>query len=289
MAANALDLFINDNKDLLRDYNHFDELYKKWDRYNYYLTNFLYEAGIEPAKYLKILPTQFLQTSPTSDYDIPSNIIEIGRRAFYYVSNIEKVHISRRVSRIQSEAFANCHLLNEVIFKAPGSLQTIADRAFEGCRNLTEIYLPKSVTYIGSYCFFDCSKLSYINIPDGVKNIYSSTFYRCPNLEKVDLGEGLESIEFQAFCNCSKLKNIKLPDGLKVIGNSAFQGCTGLTKLVIPSSVEIIESNAFADCGALEFEYLGNKKEWRKISQLSSFTNTNYTCHCTDGVIKKAR
>ena len=164
MAANALELFINDNKDLLRDYNHFDELYKKWDRHNYYLTNFLYEVGIEPEKYLKVLPTQFLQTSPNSDYDIPNNISEISSRAFYWVSNIEKVHISRRVSRIQSEAFANCRLLNEVIFKAPGSLQTIADRAFEGCRNLTEIYLPKSVTYIGSYCFFDCSKLSYINI-----------------------------------------------------------------------------------------------------------------------------
>ena len=283
-----VEMFIKENEKLLRDFNHFDELYNNWYADNYILTEFFQKVGIEVQNYLTTIPKNFIKEYPSGNFDEPNNVIQIASSGFSWVKDLEEVHIGRRVTKIHSNAFYQCRNLKEIIFKYPGSLQAIGSAAFYGCSSLVEVTLPETLTYIGSYTFFNCTNLKEINIPDGVKNIFNNTFYRCPNLEKVYLGEGIESIEHEAFCNCEKIKNISLPDGLKVIGERAFAGCSGLSKLIIPYSIEIIESKAFSNCKEIEFEYSGTKAEWRKIAKTSAFPDTDYICHCTDGdVLKK--
>ena len=106
----------------------------------------------------------------------------------------------------------------------------ICDEAFRwrkitGCRFLTDIVIPDSVTSIGDYAFAFCRSLTNIVIPDNVT-----------------------SIEEKAFCRCSSLNSIVIPDSVTSIGNSAFEGCYSLTSIVIPVSVTYIGHHAFANC-----------------------------------------
>lgn len=213
----AIDIgvFIKENEKLLRDFNHFNELYNNWNVDNYILTEFFQQVGIEVQNYLTTIPKNFIKECPSGNFDIPNNVIEIASSGFSWVKDLEEVYIGRRVTKIHSEAFYQCRNLKEIIFKSPGSLQAIGSNAFYGCVSLVEVTLPETLTYIGPYAFFDCTNLKEINIPNGVKNVFKNTFYRCPNLEKVYLGKGIESIEYEAFCNCEKNKKYIPSGGIK--------------------------------------------------------------------------
>ena len=88
--------------------------------------------------------------------------------------------------------------------------KVICDEAFRwskfiGCRSLTSLVIPDSVTNIGDYAFWGCSDLADIVIPDSVTSI----------------GDG-------AFVGCTSLKSLVIPDGVTSIGAWAFSGCNNL-------------------------------------------------------------
>lgn len=58
-------------------------------------------------------------------------------------------------------------------------VKVIGDRAFCGCKSLTNINIPNSVTTIGRGAFYFCKALTNINIPNSVKNIEYSAFPFC--------------------------------------------------------------------------------------------------------------
>ena len=108
-------------------------------------------------------------------------------------------------------------------------LTSIEYVAFNGCRSLTSITLPHTVTTIANSAFGGCNVLSSITIPASVTSIGQT-----------------------AFISCYALTTIDLPDNLTTIGNQAFYNCTGLTSIVIPASVTSIGTGLFRKCPALE-------------------------------------
>lgn len=104
-----------------------------------------------------------------------------------------------------------------------------SDRAFNGCRNLTSVSLPASLTEIGRRAFYSCSSLT------------SVTFAEPSNLETI--GE-------DAFGWNRALTAITIPASVTSIGDSAFEG-TDLTSVTIPASVTSIGSVAFRFCSNL--------------------------------------
>lgn len=64
-------------------------------------------------------------------------------------------------------------------------MTSIGNYAFVGCKGLTSITIPDSVTSIGERAFEGCSGLTSITIPDSVTSIGGSAFYNCTGLTSI--------------------------------------------------------------------------------------------------------
>lgn len=66
---------------------------------------------------------------------------------------------------------------------------TVINReAFEYCADLTDIRLPKELTYIDEFAFSHCISLKEVNIPDSVTSIEPRAFEYCSSLKKITWG-----------------------------------------------------------------------------------------------------
>ena len=149
-----------------------------------------------------------------------------------------------------------------------GSVETIGDYAFSGCKSLISVNVPKVIslgrqvfencehlskvdlpaaTSIGNRAFFYCSSLTTIDLPMAT-SIGDDAFYYCTNLAKVNLPM-TTSIGSDAFDGCNSLTTIDLPAATS-IGSSAFYYCSSLTTVVLPAATSI-GSNAFYYCEKL--------------------------------------
>ena len=124
----------------------------------------------------------------------------------------------------------------------------IGDEAFEECRDVTEITIPDTVSYIGFKAFTKTAIRKFV-IPDGVSVLRYRTFDSCTELEKVVLPEGLNEIEYNAFAGCSKLSEVNIPSSVTKIGSSAFRS-TAITSVVIPEGVNSL-NGVFNSCRSL--------------------------------------
>ena len=167
--------------------------------------------------------------------------------------------------------------------------KVICDEAFRwskfiGCRSLTSLVIPDSVSCIGSGAFWGCTSLSNIVIPDSVVNLNGNPFcwwdgelkclspyfiydnkvlfdkdkskiiaFRDKDTTSYVIPDGVNSIGYCAFSGCKSLTSLVIPNSVTSIGDSAFWGCTSLTSLVIPDGVTSIGKSAFSGC-----EYLSS-------------------------------
>ena len=145
--------------------------------------------------------------------------------------------------------FIGCRSLTDIVI--PNSVTNIGDYAFSGCRSLTDIVIPDSVTNIGDCAFWDCRSLTDIVIPNSVTSIGDNAFEYCFSLSNLVIPDGVTSIGKWAFEDCSSLSSVVIPDSVTSIGNHAFAYCESLTDIVIPDSVTSIGDNAFAYCESL--------------------------------------
>ena len=145
--------------------------------------------------------------------------------------------------------FIGCRSLTSLVI--PDSVTNIGDYAFSGCRSLTSLVIPDSVTNIGDYAFWNCRSLTNIVIPDSVTSIGDNAFEYCFSLSNLIIPDGVTSIGDGAFVGCNSLSSVVIPDSVSCIGNNAFWGCESLTDIVIPDSVASIGDYAFYDCSSL--------------------------------------
>ena len=165
-----------------------------------------------------------------------------------------------------------------------GHMVSVIDQyAFNGCKSLTEVEIPDSVTKIGQYAFAYCEKLSKVKLSSGLKNLRYMAFSNCPEITEITIPKSLESVDnsFQytgiegisfeqgitriapgLMQGATKLIEVVIPEGVTSIGSSAFSGCTGLTKVKIPDSVTEIGAYVFDGCSSLTiYGYTGSCAE----------------------------
>ena len=207
---------------------------------------------------------------------LPEGTNYIGRSAFYGCLNIVSATIPGTVEYIGPYAFYNCEKLGAIagvvmptdevdengdpiveMIQLDGTLvlqdgvQSIGERAFQGCVGLREIAIPDSVTNLGAYAFYQCEKLEKVSIGSGVTKISRYAFYKCTALAQLEVSDRLESIGDYAFKGCENLRSLDLKS-VRSIGRYSFHGCASLETLVLPDTLTAVGDYAFRGCTAMK-------------------------------------
>jgi len=237
---------------------------------------------------------------------MPYTVTYIGEYAFYSCNKLNFTTLPSRLEKIGIYAFGYCTALTDITI--PNSVQQLNYYAFYGCSNLTGVnlgiglktigayafentgltnqYIPKNVTAVGSYAFgynYSDSKhtrntaFEYISgYPDSAAETYAKnndiTFkpvleYTTKNGEvTIDKytgtdtnivipatigGNPVTAIKGYAF-NGTNITSVTLPSSMKEVSGYAFYGASKLTSVSIPSSVTSIGSYAFEFCTSLK-------------------------------------
>lgn len=113
------------------------------------------------------------------------------------------------------------------------SVTTLPDDAFNGCKQLTALRLPKALKYINARALKDCQKLTQINLPASVSYIGEEAFANCQSLTEFELPNDITVISSGMLKNCSLIKSIDLPINVEALGSEAFDGCTRLSSFTV--------------------------------------------------------
>lgn len=247
-----------------------------------------------PTSVTKLGDEAFNGCTGLTSVSLPNSVTKLGQRAFCGCTGLTSVTIGNSVNEIGSSAFEGTPWFNNqpdgvfyignIAYKFKGQMASgtainikegtvsISDDAFGGCRGLTSVTIPNTVTKIGVAAFVFCTGLTSITIPNSVTKICSSAFRNCTGLTSITIGNSVPEIGGSVFDGTLWYDNqpdgvvylgkvayrfkgeiasgtpIVIKEGTVSINSQAFKGCTGLTSVTLPNSVTRIGYEAFYGC-----------------------------------------
>ena len=222
---------------------------------NNILETLIIEKGVESIGY------RAFEYGAFESVTLPDTVKEIGPGAFWDCEKLKSIVIPEGVEVIEQETFTFSGIES---IELPESLTSIGERAFQGT-NITEITIPKNVSYIGSEALTRSYALEYINVAEGNAYFCNDEYGALYDIAKENLiqypvgNKNTSYIVPETVTNiCSSavdgglyLKNITLPEGLKTIDSEAFISCA-VSEIILPSTLESIGWGAFTNCIFLE-------------------------------------
>lgn len=161
----------------------------------------------------------------------------------------------------------------------PEKIQVIGDCAFEGCENLTKVYISdlaawcriefesssSNPLYYARDLYLNGEKITDLVLPNLVTDsvyvtdlaygVGNYTFYNV-NIESLTVPSHVQKIGDEAFYG-STVEQITFEEGIDTIGYNAFEG-SNVKALDLPDSLVCIRSCAFLGCSDLETVNFGN-------------------------------
>lgn len=234
---------------------------------------------VVPPDYMKVARTKemFYNCESLTELNIPNGVGLLDHDILHGCTSLKKISIPSSVTGYMDNLFNDCDALDTVVFAAPILrphtfdscpnlhvltleywVDSIADYAFSGLRNVSSITLPNTIHAISGGAFLGSTGINDISIDglgtgfmmwDGVlfKGHLHELVYapEAHTPSRFALDNKTKHIGPYAFCNNSRLDTVMLHYHLETIGDSAFAGCTNIRKLYIPNMQTTVGEHAF--------------------------------------------
>ncbi len=184
---------------------------------------------------------------------------------------IAEKYKGKLVKEIDDFAFQNCRNLTSVVI--PKSITKIPQGAFKNCGNIKAIYLPQTITSIGNYAFENSKNLVDIILPSSLRTIGEYAFTNC-GIKSIMIPKNVVTIGEYAFFACSNLSTLIISGELQEINQGTFRHCEALADVKLPDSIKILKTDAFSMCKSLKEIILPQSIE--RIEE-TAFFNDDYT------------
>ena len=246
----------------------------------------------------------FTGCSSMPSIDIPDSVSVIGESAFSFCEALYEIDLSDNIRSIGATTFTytafydtpdnwqdgvlylgNCLLSAEDTldgdYTVRDGTRTIAALAFSECKNLSAVYLPNSLQYIGESAFSGCTHLTKADIPASVVEIGRSPFVFCSSLNGISVSpdnayyytdaygvlyDKEQTLLLQYPMGLS-LAAYTVPDSVDNIGKAAFCGEEQLEQITLPAGLRLVEDMAFFMCLNLDrVVYAGGDALWNGIA-----------------------
>jgi len=204
-----------------------------------------------------------------------------------------RVIVGKDVTRIPAYLLYNrgyVSYISSIEFEDGSVCTEIGDFAFSNAKNMTEIEIGETITYVAPNAFSGCTavKTLYINAAGlgdftfsdcftsnlgtesgGMEVVFGPLVEHVPAYLLYNVGEYVTKVTFAKESVCKSIgeyafyglavSELELPSTLVSIGRHAFADCGLITAITIPDNVELIDEYAFADCSALTDVTMGAK------------------------------
>ncbi len=107
-------------------------------------------------------------------------------------------------------------------YTIPNGVETIGEKAFMYCKDITQLTMPDSVTAIEDHAFLWCNKMSEVNWSDSLEVIGNDAFSACESLKEIIFPESLRVIGADSFAASMHPEAVYIPSGVTSIGAGAF-------------------------------------------------------------------
>ena len=263
------------------------------------------ESVVLPNSLVGIGDYAFMETN-LENVVFGTDLKKIGDGVFHKCKKIINIHLPQSVESIGAGIFDGTNIIDydseclymdnwliwvnkgyEGEFQVQKGTVGIAGNAFDRCKDITNIIIPDSVSYIGYGAFGSCDSLSSLNIGENVTYLGEQAFYDCENLVSIILPETLSYLGDQFAQQCQKLSNISfsinnkffisdengeiytkdkktliyvprntegiydIPNSVENICAYAFEYCDKITKINIPSQLKNIGDYAFSELSGI--------------------------------------
>lgn len=246
------------------------------------LTATLYHAGLLTAGD-PIEPYLERGTSGSFRYAIYNNQWLLHGQQWFDEKHITRVAITGVLPEAEGEIAIPSSINGHEVYG-------IDDNAFESCKGVTGIRIPKTVRFLRPGTLNVCDGLQHIAvaedhpefasvdgvmfdkqktkllafgsghsgeyvIPNHTTEIGPNAFAGCTQLTRVIVPESVTDIGGRAgtvFEGCRSLERINLPVAVTNIGQKSFQDCSSLKEIVIPPEITTIPFGLFWKCSRLK-------------------------------------
>jgi len=203
--------------------------------------------------------------------ELPKPLKRIDEYAFYN-SGVGITRIPKKVNFIGDYAFGNCANLTRITFEGD-EVTDISSTAFQGCTNLTDIYVPWHMDEVaGAPWGAGNAKIHYkawLLPPSNEIWYYGSsqaTLFSDTNVVSHTFSDGKGVITFAApitqmpnVLRGTSVTLVNMPDSVTSIVSSAFFNCASLKNVVLSPNITSIESYAFYQCGNMRLSEFPDK------------------------------
>jgi hypothetical protein len=238
---------------------------------------FMY-SGIETIEFAENSQLKYIEDSAFYDCEqlesivIPDGVKYIGNSCFAFSNKLTTITIPESVTAIGISAFWICNSLDSVKISSLESWLAIdfsnensnplhaAKHLYLGDTELTDIYIPESVTTISKHAFEGFVGLTSVTIHQNVSSIGVCAFNRCANLASINVSEynsyyksvdghlyNADASIFIQYALANTSKTYTVLESTQTIANGAFRNAQNLNSVIITGNLTTIEPYAFYD------------------------------------------